>query len=910
PAGLTRLSHDMHLRAVYDRVPPPPPNHFKGDDRITIHEDTNGDGTFDHHKIFVDGHNLVSSVAIGRGGVWVLNPPYLLFYADRDRDDLPDGDPEVHLEGFGLEDSHSIANSLRWGPDGWLYGAQGSTVTGNIRRPGSGGNGVRTMGQLIWRYHPENRHFEVFAEGGGNTFGVEIDAKGRIYSGHNGGNTRGFHYVQGGYYLKGFGKHGQLSNPNAFGYFNAMRHGEVPRFTHTFIVYEGSSLPARYDGKLFGVEPLQGRVVYSEIQPDGSSFRTSDLGHPIQTEDSWFRPVDIQAGPDGAIYVADFYEQRIDHSSHYQGRIHRESGRIYRLKNRVAERNAKFDVARLPTPELISLLDHKNKWFRQTALRVFGDRKDTESIPIFRKLMIEESEQVALEALWALNLAGGFSDSVALDGIAHHDPYVRIWSIRLACDDFEMSEAIANRLALLARSEPNVEVRSQLACSARRVSARATLPIIRELLMRQEDALDVHVPLLLWWAIESKVDTDRAAVLNLVRDGQVWNSPLFREHIAERLMRRLISGGKNKDYLDCIELLRLSDGVEMTSRLLSGLNAAFEGRSMTGLPAELSQALSAVEGVSLIPRLRQGEAAAIDEALAVVRKGGRGGLNLIQILEVLGQLRIPSATPVLLSFIRGSSDDIARRAALSSLAAYNRPEIGGAVLEVYESLPPPVREAAQVLLVRRLVWAQEFLAALESGRVSPLTVSAAVKRNFLLFGDSEIKARVTALWPDLNSATSDSSVREMQRIQLAVEVGLGNPYNGKTLYGNLCGVCHTLFAEGRAVGPDLTSYQRGDLQALLLNIVSPNAEIREGYEQYVITTIDQQTVNGFMVDQSASVVVLRASDGQNIALPRNEIETIRAEPNSLMPEGLLNSLTDEEIRDFFAYLRSSQPLPD
>ena len=117
-------------------MPPPPPHQFRGKDKITIHEDSDGDGVFDRHKTFVDGLNIATSVAWGRGGVWVLNPPYLLFYPDRDRDDVPDGDPEVHLQGFGLEDTHSVVNSLHWGPDGWLYAAQGSTVTGHVTRPG------------------------------------------------------------------------------------------------------------------------------------------------------------------------------------------------------------------------------------------------------------------------------------------------------------------------------------------------------------------------------------------------------------------------------------------------------------------------------------------------------------------------------------------------------------------------------------------------------------------------------------------------------------------------------------------------------------------------------------------------------------------------------------------------------
>src|SRR5690606_14090151 len=151
----------------------PPPNHFPGKDRISIHEDTNGDGRFDAHRVFVEGLSIVASCARGRGGVWGLNPPYLLFYPDRDDDDVPDGDPVVHLAGFGLEDTHSVVNSLRFGPDGWLYAAQGSTVSARVTRPGRDDEPMHSAGQLMWRYHPESRRYEVFAEGGGNAFCVE-----------------------------------------------------------------------------------------------------------------------------------------------------------------------------------------------------------------------------------------------------------------------------------------------------------------------------------------------------------------------------------------------------------------------------------------------------------------------------------------------------------------------------------------------------------------------------------------------------------------------------------------------------------------------------------------------------------------------------------------------------------------
>jgi glucose/arabinose dehydrogenase len=365
PAGLKMVSQDKFLRSVYDQVPPPPPNHFRGADKITIHEDTDGDGKYDKHSLFLEGLSLMTSFEFGRGGVWVLQPPYLLFYPDANRDDVPDGDPVVHLEGFNFEDSHSVTNNLRWGPDGWLYATQGSTVTANIKRPGDK-TSIHSEGQLVWRYHPELKKYEIFAEGGGNAFGLEIDAKGRIYSGHNGGNTRGFHYVQGGYFQKSFGKHGDLSNPFAFGYFEAMASAPSQRFTHTFIIYDGGALPEQYNGKLFGVHPLGSHVVMSDVLPDRSSFKTKDVGHALDSTDTWFRPVDIQVGPDGGIYVADMYEQRIDHASHYQGRIHKESGRIYRLRAkdtmaRSASERDRFDLTKESPQQLLEHLNDRNK---------------------------------------------------------------------------------------------------------------------------------------------------------------------------------------------------------------------------------------------------------------------------------------------------------------------------------------------------------------------------------------------------------------------------------------------------------------------------------------------------------------------------------------------------------------------
>lgn len=908
PAGLKVVSRDKHLRTVYDKVPPAPPHHFKGRDKITIHEDTNGDGIFDRHKTFVDGLSIVTSFARGRGGVWVLNPPYLLFYPDRDNDDKPDGDPEVHLSGFGIEDSHSVANSLRWGPDGWLYAAQGSTVTGHIKRPGDKEE-IHSMGQLIWRYHPEKRKYEIFAEGGGNTFGVEIDSKGRIFSGHNGGDTRGFHYVQGSYSRKGFNKHGSLSNPYAFGYFPAMKHHSVPRFTHNFIIYEGAALPKQYRGRLFGIEPLQGQLVQSTFKPNGSTFQTKDISRPVTTNDQWFRPVDIKVGPDGGIYFADLYEQRIDHSSHYAGRVTRDSGRIYRLVGKDAKPLRRFNYAKKSSRELLEVLSHTNKWHRQTALRLLGDRKEKALVPELKKRLLKAKGQIALELLWALNLSGGLDESIGRQLLRHESPYVRAWTVRLLCDDHTVSSAMASELAAMAQREKHVETRSQLACSARRLPASQCLPIVRQLLNVDEDTKDPHMPLLLWWAVEAQAEKGRDAILDLLADKAVWRTRMASEHILEKLMRRYAQSGSQKDLIACGRLLKMAPGKAEAQRLMKGFELAFKGRNLPVLPQEMIEAMARVGGASLALQLRRGDPKAVEKALSVIGNLKAKKNERLQLIRIFGQIRKKQSIPVLLALIGKTKDASVRQAALLALQSYDDPLIGREILKLYRGFSPEAQEVAWNLLSSRVVWARQLLDAMAKKEVDVTVVPLRVAQRILLHDDEKLAAGVKQHWGEIQGVTTEQMRREVARLSAILSQASGNPYEGRKLYTVNCGRCHTLFEQGGAIGPDLTSYQRTDLNRILLNVVNPSAEIREGFENYLIETEDGRVLTGFLADEDNRVVVLRDERGQNHVIAKEDIVEKRALRQSLMPEGLLKDYSEQQIRDLFAYLRSSQPLP-
>jgi putative heme-binding domain-containing protein len=908
PAGLKVLSRDIFWRVVYDKVPPPPPHHFPGKDIISIHEDTRGNGVFDKHTTFLEGLNIVTSVARGRGGLWVLNPPYLLFYPMKDGGDRPSGDPVVHLQGFGLEDTHSCANSLRWGPDGWLYAAHGSTVSANVMRPGDKAPIARMVGQHIWRYHPEKKRFEIFAEGGGNAFGVEIDARGSVFSGYNGGDTRGFHYVQGGAYRKGFEKHGVLANPYSFGFFEAMKHNKAQRFSHTFVINEAAGLPAQYRGRLFAVEPLQGRVMMSEVKADRSSLQTQDIEPVVSSTDTWFRPVDIKPAPDGSLFVADFYEAKIAHLGHNDGVIDRDTGRIYRLRASDAKSYKPMDLGKKSSAELVELLRSNNRWVRQTANRLLGDRKDKAVIGPLEKMVRSECGQTALEALWALYLSGGFNEKLALDLVSHPEAAVRAWTVRLLADDHNLGGPMVSKVAGVARTEPSVQVRSQWAASARRLPAVQCLRIVQELLQRDEDATDIHIPLLLWWAIEAHCEKDRDVVLDVLRESPLWNARLVSETILPRLMKRFAMAGSQKDLRTCVELFRLAPDRKLGAILLKGFEEAYKGKSAIGLPAELVEEVAKLGGGSVAFGVRQGREEAVAKALALIANANTPLPDRVELIEILGEAHRPGSVAPLLALLHASEPEPVRRAALGALTAFKDDQIGGAVVKLLPQMSGDLRDTAETLLASRRVWSSQLVAAVDAGQIDAKSLPTATLRKLLLHKDDKIAALVKKHLGEIKGETTAQMKQQIDRYTGVVNTGNGSPYVGKKLFAARCGTCHMLHATGGTVGPDLTPFKRDDAAHLLLHIVNPSAEIREGYENQVVVTSDGRTLTGIVVEKDASVVVMRTADGQRVVLPRGDIDEMRAAGVSLMPEGLLQGLSDQEVRDLFAYLRSGQPL--
>jgi putative heme-binding domain-containing protein len=653
---------------------------------------------------------------------------------------------------------------------------------------------------------------------------------------------------------------------------------------------------------------LQGHVVRSDLFPDRSSLKTKDVDHPVTTSDTWFRPVDIQVGPDGAIYIADLYEQRIDHASHYQGRIDRERGRVWRLKRRGGTPGAPFDLTRASTAELIERLQDANKWFRQTALQVLAWKQPAEAVPILKEKLLAEGDDSAVSLLWALSQLHGLDEALAMRLLSHANPYVRLWTVRLACDQNQVSPALAEELRAFAERETHPECRSQLACSVRRLPSATALPLIGTLLMRDDDAADIHIPLLLWWAIEAQAERDRDGVIALFRDPAVWSRQLVTGTILERVMRRYATAGTRRDLLACAQLLSLAPNDPQARQLLAGFEKAFEGRPLVGLPEELVAAIAKAGGGSLALRVRQGDTAALDEALRGIGNAQIPQADRLKLLQVLAEIHPPAALPPVRALFESTADAAVQNAALSVLQGYDTPDVGQSILVRLKGLPETVRPTALQVLASRKAWSRQLLLQVAEGQIEARTVPIEVVQRILFQRDDELSQLAQRGFGEVQGASTAEMLAQVDRLKEVLSVGTGSPYNGRKLFLANCGKCHVLFEEGGRIGPELTAYKRDDLHSMLVNVVNPSAQIREGFENFVALTKDGRTLNGFIADQDARVVVLRGSDGQTTSLRRDDLDELTASPQSLMPEGLLKDYTDQQVRDLFAYLRATQPL--
>lgn len=958
PAGLARAKVDRYSRTVYDRVPEPPPHGPQGADRITILEDTNSDGRADESKDFLSGLNLTTGLTFGHGGVFVLNVPYLLFYPDRNADDQPDGDPEVLLSGFGMHDAHSVANSLTWGPDGWLYGCQGSTVTSSVR-------GIEFQ-QGVWRYHPLTHEFELFCEGGGNSWGLDFDSAGNLIYSTNFGGYVALYGMQGGYLVKSFGKHGALHNPYAFGYFEHISHAEFQggHVTVGGIFYNGTTFPQEYRGKYIGGDLLGHAVRWHSIERTKSTFRSANGGELLAANDTWFAPSDVTLGPDGAVYVTDWHDRRTAHPDP-DADWDRSNGRIYRVQAVNAQPVPHVDLHQLSSEQLVEQLTVDNGWYARRALRILSERRDAIVIPSLRECAIgQASSSVRLSALWALAVSDGLDEATLLSLLSDSDENIRAWAVRLAADSkkcgirsaefgieddstddvralpfpfqIEVSPALAQRLADLSVTEPSDRVRAQLACTARRLAAKQALPILAALVKHDEDASDPCIPLLIWWGFERHAVTAVNDILNVTCSEDVIDRPVMRDFVFERLIKRYAAEGTTAGLVACARLIEsapsqqqrwltaLDEGLQLINSESAtgfgdgGLYTRFAGtagkrgtelKRVGEIPPSFAALWSKVwspdttDPVVLRISARLGLAAASERAVALVSSDAAPLDVRRAAIEIAASSGDEQVAELLLAFI-GTDQPIALQIdALHALSRFDSTAVVTRLLDLYPNSPPEIQGAARDLLFSRPAWASNFVDRVEAGAIDSKQVPADSLRAIALHNNPELNSRVRKHWGQIRSGTPGEKLAEMRRLNNDLRAASGDSNHGRELYTKHCATCHRLHDVGNMVGPELTHANRKDSEFLLASLVDPSAQVRTEFLSFVVQTTDGRVLTGLLADQTPSAVTLLDAKNQRVTVPRAAIELMQESDASLMPENLLKPLSPQELRDLFAFLQ-------
>src|SRR5262245_61968787 len=385
----------------YPRKTPGP-----GKDRVKVLEDTDSDGRADKFSVFVEGLNIPSGIAVGYGGVWVANSPDILFYPDADRDAKPDGPPQVIVTGFGRTDTHELPNSLTWGPDGYLYGLNGVFNHSDVKYANENPNYKEDhpgwqFTCAMFRIHPVTREFEIFCEGTSNPWGIAFDHEGSAFVSacvidHL------WHLVRTGHYHRQGGPYPSFT----------WKIDSIVKHTHQKAAYCGlhyydsDVYPEQYRNKLYMGNIHGGCINVDKLQRDGSTYFATGEPDFLTANDAWFMPVVQKTGPDGCLYILDWYDQYhcYQDANRDPAGIDRLKGRLYRIRYKETPRAANFDLSKESDEQLIARLSAPNDFIRHTAQRLLSERSNKDSVgPLWRVVSNKDTPlKTRLHALWAL----------------------------------------------------------------------------------------------------------------------------------------------------------------------------------------------------------------------------------------------------------------------------------------------------------------------------------------------------------------------------------------------------------------------------------------------------------------------------------------------------------------------------
>jgi putative membrane-bound dehydrogenase-like protein len=905
---------------------------LKGRDRILIFEDKDGDGKFDERKVFTEGLNLVSGLEIGFGGVWVGAAPYLMFIPDVDRDDKPDGEPEIVLDGWGYQDTHETLNSFIWGPDGWLYGCHGVFTHSRVGKPGTPDAERTPINAGIWRYHPTRHVFEVFAEGTSNPWGIDFDDNGQAFETacvipHL------YHMIQGGRFQRQAGAH---FNPYTYddiktiadhvhfvGNWNSPHTGNNRSDStgggHAHagaMIYLGGAWPEKYRGELFMNNIHGQRLNVDSLHRQGSGFVGRHENDFLLTQDWASQMLNFRYGPDGQVYVIDWYDMQACHDGNADAHD-RSNGRIYKIVYEGGKKVGLVDLQTKSDEELAELAAAENDWYVRHARRILQERAargvklDQSRSKLWSAVVGDKSVPRKLRALWVLHATGGVNATQSRALLESESDYVRAWAIQLGLDvDDGILKVSPAQLAAMAKADKSPVVRLYIASAAGRLPAGERWEIVESLVRHSEDADDHNLPLMYWYAAEplAEVDLGRALSLGLsCRESM----PI----VAEFMLRRIGSLGTAESLASLVRALGTSEDAAEQEFVLKAVRTALGGRRQVSPPSEWAGAFAklkaspseAVRRAAIALGVVFGDSEAMESLRRVARTQQADAKERREAIDSLVAANDPAIGPILISLVK---DPQLCEQALKGLAAVEDPETPKAVLETYNGFTLSQKRLALATLASRPVFAIELLKAVAAKKLPASDLSADLIGQLRNLHDGEVEKLVSDAWGQVRTTPADKLALVAKYKQLVESTSPNNVDKelGRAVFARTCQQCHTLYGAGAKIGPDLTGSNRSDLNYLLSNVVDPNALIPKEYQTTVIMNADGRVITGIAVaEDEAAVTVKNATE--TVVIPQDEIENRMLSDASLMPENQLAQFTDREITSLLGYLREKAQCP-
>jgi putative heme-binding domain-containing protein len=892
-----------------------------GRDRVKILEDPDRDGRADKVTIFAEGLNIPTGVTAGYGGVWVLNAPDLLFIRERDG---KEASREVVVTGFGRTDTHELPNSLTWGPDGWLYGLNG--VFNQCRVRSNNGKEYR-FNCALWRVHPRTREFQIVAEGTSNPYGLAWDSEGSaIIEACHWANDHLFHFIETGHYQRQAGVFPPFTIPIG----SITDHGHQKTAYCGIVNLDTDAHPAPFRERLCVGNIHGGAINVDRLQRDGATYLAKGEADLLNANDAWFMPVALKIGPDGCLYVLDWYDRY--HCSQDAARdpagVDRLKGRLYRLRYRNTPRSQQIDLGRETDEQLIARLGSGNIFFRETAQRILTERlsgtslngrsETTELRAKLEALVANEavaSRKARLHALWALIGGGALDPAFHLNLLAHSHATFRAWGVRAAGNLGEVSGVIRERLAALAR-DPSPDVQLQVAIASRKIKNLDALPVLADVLAHCGH--DKVIPSIAWNNLHPLLETEGARFVSLQKQFSPAVATLSPRVVERMLSARQPNASAVAAFIQLVarrDALRAKDCLSAVSTKLNDL----PGPVLAQLKVELKALLDTVRAeqpdtpLALTAHLLAARLGMAQLDPAVVRarfaSANQPEDARLQALEALIAFRDPELLATLPEVLSSAPPRFIARV-LAALGRVEDPNLAEVLLGQYPKLAPEVQLLAIDLLMQRERWARKLLDAVLANKLPEGALNANHLRRIVESNDRE------ALWAVEKAFGKIRAERNPEREKVVTEMAayfrehIGDPRRGQTVFRNLCAQCHTIYGEGGTVAPDITANGRASFDQLLSNVFDPSLLIGPAYQGVTVVTKDGRNLTGLIAEDNEQRVVIRMPGEGEETIPRNNVKYTRLSKLSMMPEAIETFVDRKDLADLFAFLALDKPPSD